>query len=241
MNKLTQSLVALGLNEKEASIYIALYKLGEATSYQIAKESGVKRPTVYVIMEELRKRGLVLVVPHAKKQVFVAKDPHEFIQEFQSKSNENMRNLLTLLPKLSHPDTDTIVFKGKGALAQGLSYGLRSIEKDKEIVAFYAAVSKDLKVGSEYPEHFRDLYKLGFTMKLLTPSNSYDAPFIEDDKKYGFKRQKISHQLFSPRISIEICGDLTKTIIHKKREVIVVRDKTVADFYRQIFSMLWKN
>jgi sugar-specific transcriptional regulator TrmB len=238
MNKLATALMALGLTEKEALLYLALYKLGEATAYQIAKESGVKRPTVYVIMEELRRRGLALTIPHAKRQLFVAKDPHEFIQEYQSKVNANTHDLLTLLPKLSHPNTETIVFKGEGALVQGLSYGLRTV-KDKNIIAFYAAVPKSMRVGQEYPDHFDELYRLGFKLRSITPSNSYDRDFRESDKHYGFESRKIASTLFSPSISIEVCGDLTKTIIHKKREVIVLHDRGVADFYRQIFEMLW--
>ncbi len=238
MNKLLETLVAFGLTEKEASIYLALYKLGDATAYQIAKESGIKRPTVYVLMDELRKRGLALVIPHYKKRLFVAKDPYEFIQEFQSKMSGNMRNLLTLLPKLSHPGSHTVIFKGDGALVQGLSYGLHSA-KDKNIIAFYAGVRKGLKVGGEYKDYFHELYRLGFKLKSITPSNSHDEDFREGDKKYGFESKKIPNELFSPGVSIEVCGDLTKTVVHKNGEVVVVRDKSVAEFYRQIFNILW--
>lgn len=239
MSKLIQNLVSFGLTEKEAAIYLALYKLGEATAYQIAKESGIKRPTVYVIMDELRKRGLVLVVPHAKKQLFVPKDPTEFIQEYQSKANENTRSLLTLLPKLSHPDADTLVFKGEGALAQGLSYGLHGL-KDKEVIAFFAPVRKGLKVGHEYPDHFTELNNLGFTLRSITPAGSDDSSFRHSDKEYGFTKKIIPQHIFNPEVSIEVCGDLTKTILHKKREVVVVKDKGVADFHRQIFQILWR-
>ena len=238
MNKLTHALTSLGLTEKEAALYLALYKLGEATAYQIAKESGVKRPTVYVIMEELRKRGLALVVPHARKQVFVAKDPHEFIQECQSKMSLNASHLLTLLPKLSHPGSDVLVFKGQGALAQGLSYGLHGM-KNKDIIAFYAAVPKGARVAREYTDYFDELHRLGFSLRSIVPSRSDDASFREVDREYGFETKKLPSAVFSPDVSIEVCGDLVKTIIHKKREVIVVRDRGVAGFYRQIFDILW--
>jgi len=239
MSKLIQNLVSFGLTEKEASSYLALYKLGEATAYQVAKESGVKRPTVYVIMEELRKRGLALIVPHATKQVFLAKNPHEFIREFQSRTNENMRSLLASLPSLSHPDTNTIIFKGPGALVQGLSYGLRGL-KDKEMIAFYAPVKKGVKIGSEYLDHVKQRHEVGFKLRSIVPTVSDDKIFRDLDKKYGYRSKKISSQVFNPEISIEVCGDLTKTIIHNKREVIVVRDQGVADFYRQVFEMLWE-
>lgn len=238
MNKITNTLVSLGLTEKEAVIYLTLYKLGETTAYQIARECGIKRPTVYMIMEELRKRGLVLIIPNPKKQVFRAKDPHEFIQECQSRIHESSRSLLMSLPKLSHPATNTIVFSGTGALTQGLSYGLRTV-RNKECLALYARVKKGSNIKSEYLEHLEELHNLGFKLKSIVPSDSQDAEFRRIDKEYGFETKRVSHKLFSPPISIEIYDDLVKIIIHTKSEVIVIRDSGVADFYRQIFQFLF--
>ena len=238
MDKLIRSLIALGLTEKEAKIYLTLYKLKEATSYQIAKESGIKRPTVYVIMEQLRKRGLALVIPHAKKQLYIAKSPHEFIQEFQAKVNKEGYDLLASLPKLSKPTDEILVFKGKGALVQGLSYGLNSI-KEKEIIAFYAAVKKDAKVSDKYLEHYTDIHKAGFTLRGISPSTSDDSSFREEDKKYGYHVKRIPHEIFSPAVSTEVCGSLVKTIFHKNNQVLVVDDKGLADFYRQVFNQFW--
>jgi sugar-specific transcriptional regulator TrmB len=238
MNKLVDSLISLGLTEKQARLYITLYELGEATAYEIAKKSGLKRPTVYVIMEELRKRGLALIIPHPKKQVFIAKDPHEFIGECQSKVSRDAKDIFTMLPKLSRPDSKTIVFKGEGALAQGLSFGLHSI-KDKKLYAFYAGIGKKTTVTNEYTEHFEELYKLGFKVKSIVPSNSLDEKFREEDVTHGFETKRISSDLFSPSVSVEICGSIVKSIFHKKKEVVVIEDKELADFYIQLFEIVW--
>lgn len=238
MEKILQALISLGLTEKEARIYVALYKIGEGTSYEVAKESGIKRPTVYVLMESLRKRGLALVVPHAKKQLYIAKDPKEFISEHQSKFNQGVADLLSTLPKVARPSADIVVFKGEGALVQGLSYGLYDL-MDKQIIAFYAGVGKKAKVNDAYLEHYTQLYKLGFKMKGISPSDSNDREFREEDKGYGFIMKRMDHKIFSPGISAEICGSLVKMIFHKKKEVVVINDKELADFYRQIFATVW--
>lgn len=239
MNKTLKALMALGLTEKEAQIYIALYKIGEGTSYEIAKESGIKRPTVYATMESLRVKGLALVVPHAKKTMYIAKDPNEFISEFQSSVQRSTNDLISFLPKLSRPSSDTIVFRGEGALAQGLSYGMQSV-KNKAGIAFYAGIGKNAKVTDEYNGHFERLYNLGIKMRCVTPSDSHDAKFREEDKKYGFVTKKVSAKIFSPSVSTEVFDDLVKTVFHKKKEVIVIRDKGLADFYRQMFEVFWK-
>ena len=58
MNELLNSIKDLGLNDKEAKVYLALLKFGEANVSDIADEAGMKRPTVYVILDEIRKKGL---------------------------------------------------------------------------------------------------------------------------------------------------------------------------------------
>ncbi|MES3004835.1 MAG: helix-turn-helix domain-containing protein [Patescibacteria group bacterium] len=239
MDKILKTLASLGLSEKEAKVYLALYKIGQGTSYEVAKESGVKRPTVYLIMEDLRKKGLALVIPHTKNKIYIAKDPNEFINEYQSKINKNMGEFLSLLPTLTRPATDVLVFKGDGALVQGLAYGIHS-SKDKQIYAFYAGVGKKEKVSEAYVEHCADLYKLGFKLKGITPSDSYDQSFRENDKKYGFENKRISPSVFSPGMSVEVCGSLVKLIFHKKKEVVIVDDKSFAGFYIQIFNLLWR-
>ena len=50
---LVKALKNIGLNEKEARIYISLLQIGKTTAYQVSRHSGLKKPTVYVILEEL--------------------------------------------------------------------------------------------------------------------------------------------------------------------------------------------
>lgn len=240
MEKILNALISLGLSDKEAKIYIALYKIGEGTAYEVAKESGIKRPTVYILMESLRKRGLALVIPHAKKQLYVAKNPKEFIGEFQSKFNQGVADLLSSLPRVGRPVSNIVVFKGAGALAQGLSYGLHDV-KEKQIYAFWAGIGKITKVGNVYYEHYSQLHKLGFRLKGLVPSNSKDDGFREEDQKKSVEVKKIDYRIFSPAVSTEICGSLVKTIFHKKKEVIVIEDEGLADFYRQTFGFMWSS
>ena len=82
---LAQTLQQIGLEEKEAEVYLALLSLESSTAYQIAQHCEVKKPTVYVILEELRQKGLVLKVPHAKKALFAARNITEYLHEQRQK------------------------------------------------------------------------------------------------------------------------------------------------------------
>ena len=55
----SRDLEAFGLTEKESRVYLALLELGEAGIGEIAKKSAIKRTTLYDVVENLKKSGLV--------------------------------------------------------------------------------------------------------------------------------------------------------------------------------------
>ena len=57
MSDMVERLVAVGFTEYEAKVYVALQRCSPATGYQIAKESGVPRSTIYEVLGKLMARG----------------------------------------------------------------------------------------------------------------------------------------------------------------------------------------
>lgn len=49
----------IGLQQKESAVYLALLELGTADVSGIAKKAGIKRPTCYLVLDDLKNRGLV--------------------------------------------------------------------------------------------------------------------------------------------------------------------------------------
>ena len=49
-------LKSIGLDDKEARVYMALLELGTATVHPIANKAEIKRPTTYLILEQLLKK-----------------------------------------------------------------------------------------------------------------------------------------------------------------------------------------
>ena len=59
MDSAIENLVQLGLKEYEARIYVALVGLGEANVRRIHEVSGVPRPRVYDVLNELDAKGFI--------------------------------------------------------------------------------------------------------------------------------------------------------------------------------------
>ncbi len=72
---LQKMLTKAGLSAHESAVYLAMLELGPSTVLKISRQSGVKRTTIYAVIEALRAKGLVGVEERGFKKVFVAENP----------------------------------------------------------------------------------------------------------------------------------------------------------------------
>ncbi|MBU1348882.1 helix-turn-helix domain-containing protein [Patescibacteria group bacterium] len=79
MNDLKSKLLELGLSDKESSTYLAMLELGPASVQDIAKKAGVNRATAYVMLESLKRRGLMSSVERGKKNLFTPESPERLL------------------------------------------------------------------------------------------------------------------------------------------------------------------
>lgn len=79
--QITRSLEKLGLNDKESRVYIAALEMGKFSVLGLANKTGIKRPTCYLILDELVKKGLISTFPKAKKVIYVAEHPNALLKK----------------------------------------------------------------------------------------------------------------------------------------------------------------
>jgi len=89
--QLEKDLQQIGLSEKEAKVYLASLELGPSTAQTIAAKATVNRPTTYVMIESLIKRGLMSSFQKGKKRFFSASAPRQMAYMVQQEKNELKR------------------------------------------------------------------------------------------------------------------------------------------------------
>src|SRR3989344_387610 len=133
------TLEQIGLKEKEAEVYLALLSLESSTAYQIAQHCDVKKPTVYVILEELRQKGLVLKIPHAKKALYAARDIGEFLDE-QRRKLRAVEAIVPQLHALGGPARPNVYFfTGLRGCAEALEFKFDAM-RGKTFHSFYGSL-----------------------------------------------------------------------------------------------------
>src|SRR3972149_7099094 len=103
MTNLESEIKKVGLSDKEAKVSLAALELGQAPAAEIASHSGVNRATTYVILEELRRKGLISSFEKGKKTYFSAEAPGRLSNLFEIEERrlkENFTGLKKILPDL---------------------------------------------------------------------------------------------------------------------------------------------
>lgn len=94
----------LGLSNKEARVYVAALSTGPASVQRLADQSGIKRVTVYVVLESLIGLGLISQSTKGKKTVFVPEDPSNLQRLLDKRQLElagQRKNFDSILPQLT--------------------------------------------------------------------------------------------------------------------------------------------
>lgn len=79
-----EALMAVGLSQYEADVYLALLAEAPANGSQVARRSGVPRSMVYQTLEKLAEKGAVLVAP-GDPVMYAPSPPAEFLRPIQQR------------------------------------------------------------------------------------------------------------------------------------------------------------
>ena len=236
----------LGLSENEARVYMAMLELGSSVVVEISRKSGINRPTTYVQIESLKKKGLVSTQTKGKKQYFIAESPDklEYLIDSQLKTVEDKKiELNNYLPELlnlfntSGQRPHVKFFEGKeGVLAlqkeflktdQTTIYGITSLDNVFEVFPEFENTYIKRRVQKKIPSKTIYTSAKGSILKESDESSLRESKYIEPDKlPLG-----VDITIFKDKIAIvTLKGKISGTLIE---------DKEVADSFRAIFELVW--
>lgn len=88
-----EKLSRLGFSEKEAHVYLMLFRMGPSPVSALAQRVNLKRVTVYTILEGLTSRGLINVVDTDLGRRYVPQDPSCLLEKLEEEKNTLQRKV----------------------------------------------------------------------------------------------------------------------------------------------------
>ncbi len=248
--ELIESLINLGLNEKEAKVYLALLSLDKSTAYTVATRSGLKKPTAYVVLNNLVAKGFVLKIPYKEKHLFLAKSPRECIALAREKlltAEEMLPDLLAIQKKSEEKISVAYYEKMDGIkeMYQRLIQNMREKkESDRNFVAFYAHQKDTPLVLQKYWLELNKQYRENkIKRKYVTTKHPSIQSYLKKEtiKKLGVEMKALSEKKYSSNISIEIYDNFVQIVSHRYIQGTLIENPDIADVLRQIFNLVWES
>lgn len=179
---LEKYLEEIGLSDKEASLYLALLSFESATPSELSKKTGIKRTTVYVVLESLEKKGLVSEVPKGKTSSFQAEPPERletYIERKKLQLEETAAKLEEFIPRIR---------------------GLQREGGEKPIVKFYDGKDGIVSMVEDFYVNTEE----GGEAYLLYPRELLDDAFPERQK---YRNMRVKRKIQNKVIYTDTRGD----------------------------------
>ena len=236
----------LGLSENEAKVYMAMLELGPSVVVEISRKSQINRPTTYVQIESLKKKGLVSTQAKGKKQFFIAESPDklELLIDNELKTVEDKKNELnTFLPELlnlfntSGERPHVKFFEGK----EGVLALQREFLKTDD-APIYGITSMD-NVFEVFPEFENTYIKKRVHKKIHSKTiyTSLKGPILKESDELSLRESKYVEPNKLPLgVDITIFKDKVAIVALKgKISGTLIEHKEIADSFRAIFELVW--
>lgn len=238
-----ETLIRLGLSEKEAKVYLAALELGSAPAAKIAQKALLNRPTTYVILEKLAQLGLVTSYDKAKVQYFTPEDPEQLrrlIEQEQLELKDRQRELEDHLPELkalaTKSDRPRVLIYESSDAASDYFY-----TKLKQGEAIYAFTDLDALVSQgEDKEESQLRLRKNISTKVIYTRNS--GPIEDATSQAELREARFVSRNEFPFTSVITAAPDTGVIFmtnNKSLTKVIIEDKHLAESLKAIFCLLW--
>ncbi len=233
--RVKDTLISAGLTPNEADVYLALLGNGRSSASDIVNAVGMHRTSVYSTLARLESKGMVSSLLVDGMRRFVPVHPRKLHQNVV----EQVVHIEQLLPSLERLHDEG---QGRDTVEcfTGVS-GLQSIHemvlKEGKPYVGYGPAFRTEKLLKHYHVHFTRRA----VRKRLQSRMVYDQRFEAGATNHFQKRRYLVSGEISPE-SVLVFGDSVALMLFApgKPVGVVVRDRRIAEAYRQRFDMLWQ-
>jgi len=246
-----ETLIKLGLSEKEAKVYLAMLELGEDTAQNIAKKAAVNRATTYVVLEKLMRLGIASTVERGKKSVFIAENPQELVNILEEEKREvdkrktYLDTAMNQLQAIYNKNQDKPIvrfFEGADGLEALDRYGKDDVPRNSEMLNMMPIDVIEENFGARRQSGLSERVKRGIISRSIYTRKEGKLPNETDLKE-------LREGIFIPReklpidASVVIHPDWGIKLYHFEKNNpygVLIQSPGLARNLKYLFELAWK-
>ena len=234
----------IGLDDREAEIYLALLPLKIARASTIARSAKQSRSHTYLVLRTLVEKGLVSEVERGKVLHFVAEPPQRLLQYVED-CEEELRGLKPLvasaLPVLQSMESP-FVGKPRVTMLQGLT-GMKQVYRDalpNDFCALFNPEAMYRAFGANVVTMLFGKYRKLSGRDLLVDNDSSQQYIKEVPQDENYVIRLLPKDVHFGTDTILYGDNMVLFAYDDEQTIIRIENQNLSDAFRAWFEALWK-
>lgn len=241
MENLQKLLQTIGLSQHESLVYITGLQLGPTSVLRLSQASGIKRTTIYSVIESLKQRGLVHIDIQEFKKQYVMESPEKISMIIDSFKNSFEKQLPQLMGVYNlGGQKSTIKYYDTPEAIKNIYLDLIHDIRPGEDYLVISDLEKFLEQDNKFFQSFiEQRAKLPINIRILHQDSSIAREHEKFQKNYN-QRVRILPQGTVLETNIVITPQ--KLVIQELKEpmiAIVIENESIIKSHKQLFETLW--
>ncbi|MFZ2205648.1 MAG: helix-turn-helix domain-containing protein [Minisyncoccia bacterium] len=240
----------IGLDRTESQVYVALLKKSLLGIQDISNELKLPRSSVHLACESLVDKGIVKITKLGKRRTFYIEHPKDignFLVQQENSISSKKNSLNEILPRLiatyatsqeSEP-IDIEELQGEDGLVE-IFYRSLDQPKNGEVLRFGADPAMFTVARNRLVEYREERMKKKIYTRLLLTESEYSKEEIKDARFKMREARILPKEVYNPNTQTSVWADnVTITIWDKGLHSIIIKNKAIAEFMKQMFEIAW--
>lgn len=250
MDKIHKSLAHYGLSDNQIQVYLVVLKLHSVPASTIARHTGIKRVTVYTVLESLLKKWLVTEHLAGESKYFSATHPEQFVQEQEAQLAQLQETLPDLVALMGDYNN-----KPQVQYFEGVQWLIRLYEDfftTDESIRSFLGISPSM--NTEIKDYLNDTFlprrlKQSIWAKVILSQNSHNQniykPFknwLTANKELLTEMLVIDNDVFSLANEINLYWpNKVSVVLYNEGELswFIIQSKILYQSLSSIFDLVW--
>jgi sugar-specific transcriptional regulator TrmB len=240
MQQLSTLLSGIGISQDAITLYVTLFEKGEMSIIAIADALKLHRPRVYVLLQELLTRGLVVTHLKGKRKVYVAASP-EVLRDLCVSIADSAEKLLPELSRIyggSGTKPTISVYEGRAGVTNVFRDLVMQSKKGETFYRFSSEKNLD-HTNTYLPKDYRKIRDAKKLERFVIT-----APRIGKGKRTRMERAMKfippGYDLFEQDVIELIYADRVAFIDLNTETSFVIESPKLADFHKKLFRLLYQ-
>ncbi|MBI2444581.1 MAG: helix-turn-helix domain-containing protein [Candidatus Magasanikbacteria bacterium] len=238
--KLDQFLSHIGFKNNEATVYLATLERGPISPPQLARETGLPRTTVNLILRHLVERGVVGKTTVKKRVRYLAEPPDTLVNNLKSliKYGEGLLPELEARYNKNERKPRIVFYEGETAVQK--VYDDTLLVKPPEILEWNTDAYFDFDQHKVDPHYIDKRVKLGIKAKRIAGAGSrWQTKHQRYDAGELAETLIVPKNIFWPEVEVNVYGSKVAFLNYAEEMSLIVESKAIADAMRQAYQLSW--